>query len=87
MNIKQIKIFPVNEDKLKAVVLVVLEEDSKVRYFRLIQRRDGLFLSTHSRRKKNQSFEDIAHPLSKNGRLLGKLIMEEYRRLTSSSAQ
>lgn len=82
MNITQVKIFPVNEDKLKAFVSVVFDHAFMVNDIKVIQGRDGLFLSMPSRRKKNGEFKDVAHPLNnKTRRMLEERVLREYRQV------
>ena len=82
MNITQVKIFPVNEDKLKAFVSVVFDHAFMVNDIKVIQGRDGLFLSMPSRRKKNGEFKDVAHPLNnKTRRMLEERVLGEYRQV------
>ncbi len=82
MNITQVKIFPVHEDKLKAFVSLVFDHDFMVNDIKVIQGRDGLFLSMPSRRKKNGEFKDVAHPLNnKTRRMLEERVLAEYRQV------
>lgn len=82
MNITQVKIFPVHEDKLKAFVSVVFDHAFMVNDIKVIQGRDGLFLSMPSRRKKNGEFKDVAHPLNnKTRRMLEERVLAEYRQV------
>ena len=80
MDITLVKIFPVQEDKLKAFVSVVFDNCFMVNDIKVIQGKDGLFLSMPSRRKKSGEFKDVAHPLN-NGtrRLLEERVLSEYR--------
>jgi stage V sporulation protein G len=46
---------------------------------KVIQGRDGLFISMPSRRKKNGDFKDIAHPLNNDTRrMIEERILTEY---------
>ena len=80
MEITMVKVYPVQEDKLKAFVSVVFDHCFMVNDIKVIQGRDGLFLSMPSRRKKNGEFKDVAHPLN-NGtrRMLEERVLQEYR--------
>ena len=80
MNITRVKVFPVYEDKLKAFVSVVFDNCFMVNDIKVIQGKDGLFLSMPSRRKKSGEFKDVAHPLN-NGtrRMLEERVLSEYR--------
>ena len=82
MNITQVKIFPVHEDKLKAFVSLVFDHDFMINDLKIIQGRDGLFLSMPSRRKKNGEFKDVAHPLNnRTRRMLEERVLAEYRQV------
>jgi stage V sporulation protein G len=82
MNITQVKVFPVSEEKLKAYVSIVLDECFLVSDLKVIQGPNGLFISMPSKRKKNGEFKDVAHPLNRETReLMEKRILEEYERV------
>ena len=80
MDITEIKVFLVDEPKLKAFVSIVLDRCFMVNDIKVIKGRDGLFVSMPSRRKKNGQFKDIAHPLNNSTRAwLEDRILAEYR--------
>ncbi len=82
MNITQVKVFPVHEDKLKAFVSVVFDHAFMVNDIKVIQGKEGLFLSMPSRRKKNGDFKDVAHPLNnQTRRMLEERVLAEYRQV------
>jgi len=82
MEITQVKIFPVHEDKLKAFVSIVFDHCFMVNDIKVIQGKDGLFLSMPSRRKKNGEFKDVAHPLNNETRqLIEEVVLREYRQV------
>ena len=68
MNITEIKIHPVNEEKLKAYVTVVLDNCFMIRDIKIIKCNSGLFIAMPSKKRKNGQFQDIAHPLNKETR-------------------
>jgi len=68
MEITQIRVFPVQEDKLKAFVSVVLDECFVVSDIKIIEGAQGLFVSMPSKKRKNGTFRDIAHPLNSETR-------------------
>ena len=86
MEITLVKIFPVQEDKLKAFVSVVFDNCFMVNDIKVIQGKDGLFLSMPSRRKRSGEFKDVAHPLN-NGtrRMLEEKVLEEYRSIVDDA--
>jgi stage V sporulation protein G len=86
MNITQVKVFPVAEEKLKAYVSIVLDDCFLVSDLKVIQGPNGLFISMPSKRKKNGEFKDIAHPLNRETReRMEKRILEEYEKAKTSA--
>jgi stage V sporulation protein G len=85
MQITEIKIFPVNEDKLKAYVTVTFDDSFVVRDLKVIQGNNRLFVAMPSRRMKDGSFRDVVHPSNAEMReQLEKAIFEEYNRSLES---
>jgi len=85
MRITEVKVFPVQEEKLKAFVSIVLDECFMVNDIKIIRGKDGLFISMPSRRKKNGRFKDVAHPLNNDTRqVIEGLILGEYERITGA---
>jgi stage V sporulation protein G len=81
MDITQVKIFPVEEEKLKAYVSIVLDDCFLVSDLKVIHGPNGLFISMPSKRKKNGEFKDIAHPLNRETReRMERRILDEYER-------
>lgn len=79
MDITEIKVFPVNEDKLKAYVTIVLNDCFVVRDLKVIQGVDGLFVAMPSKRRKDGTFKDIAHPVNQATRVrMEKEILDAY---------
>ena len=68
MEITDVRVFPVDEDKLKAFVTVVFDECFVVSDIKVINGTNGLFISMPSKRRKNGTFRDIAHPLNSETR-------------------
>jgi stage V sporulation protein G len=84
MEITQVRVFPVEEDKLKAFVSIVLDECFVVSDIKIIQGANGLFVSMPSKRSRNGSFRDIAHPLNnETRRMIEERIVGEYRRVVA----
>jgi stage V sporulation protein G len=79
MDITEIKVFPVDEDKLKAYITIVLDNCFVVRDLKIISGSGGLFVAMPSKRRKDGSFKDIAHPLNQSTREhMEKVILEAY---------
>ncbi|MEE2776156.1 MAG: septation regulator SpoVG [Acidobacteriota bacterium] len=83
MEITEVKVFPIDEEKLRAFVSIVIDRCFMVNDIKIINGRDGLFISMPSRRKKNGDFKDVAHPLNNETRRgLEDRILAEYAELT-----
>ncbi len=84
MQITDVRVFPVRDEKLRAFVSVVFEGCFMVNDIKVINGRDGYFISMPSRRKKNGDFKDIAHPLnSETRRMLEERILDEYEQVVA----
>jgi stage V sporulation protein G len=80
MNITQVRVFPVEEDKLKAFVSIILDDCFVVSDIKIIQGNNGLFISMPSKKRKNGTFRDIAHPLNnETRRKLEETIIAKYQ--------
>lgn len=79
MLITEVKVFIVTEDKLKAYVTIVLDNCFVVRDLKVINGTTGLFVAMPSKRRKDGSFKDIAHPLNQSTRAeMEKQILDAY---------
>jgi len=84
MEITEIKVFPVDEEKLKAFVSIVFDRCFMVNDIKVIQGREGLFISMPSRRKRNGRFKDVAHPLNNDTRrMIEDRVLAEYEQALS----
>jgi stage V sporulation protein G len=82
MEITEVKVFPISEEKLKAFVSVVFDHCFMINDIKIIQGRDGLFISMPSRKKKNGEFKDVAHPLNnETRRRIESQVLAEYQRV------
>ena len=79
MEITEVKVFPVDEEKLKAYVTIVIDDCFVVRDLKVIAGNGGLFVAMPSKRRKDGAFKDIAHPLNQSTRmLLEKRVLDAY---------
>jgi stage V sporulation protein G len=79
MEITEVKVFPIHEEKLKAFVSIVFDQCFMINDIKIIQGRDGLFISMPSRKKKNGEFKDVAHPLNnETRRMIEEKVLAEY---------
>jgi len=81
MNITDVRVFPVDEEKLKAYVTITLDNCFVVRDLKVIHGTSGLFIAMPAKRRKDGTYKDIAHPLNADTRdLMEKTILMEYER-------
>ena len=85
MNITQVRVFPVEEDKLKAFVSIILDDCFVVSDIKIIQGASGLFVSMPSKKRKNGTFRDIAHPLNnETRRRIEEKVLHRYQEMVES---
>ncbi len=70
MKITEVKVFAVNEDRLKAYVSITIDNAFVVRDLKIIQGPSGLFVAMPSKKRKDGQFRDIAHPLNQETRAM-----------------
>ena len=88
MKITEVKVFPVNEDRLKAYVTITLEDCFVVRDLKIIKGNNGLFVAMPSKKRKDGQFKDIAHPLNQETREhIEQMVFEAYERDVKSMGQ
>lgn len=86
MQITEIKVFPVDEDKLRAYVTITLDHCFAVRDLKIIRSTTGYFVSMPSKRRKDGTYKDVAHPINSEPRtMIEETIMQEYERVTHDS--
>jgi len=85
MKITKVKVFPVNEEKLKAFVTIVLDDCFLVRDLKIIQGPKGRFVAMPSKKRKNGKYEEMAHPLNAETRAsIEEAIFDEYNKVINS---
>lgn len=88
MKVTEVKIFPINEDRLKAYVSITFDDCFVVRDLKIIQGPNGLFVAMPSKKRKDGQFRDIAHPLNKETRNeIEDLIFEAYKKELQSMGE
>jgi stage V sporulation protein G len=86
VEITQVRVFPVDEEKLRAFVSIVIDNCFVVSDIKIIQGTSGLFVSMPSKKRKNGSFRDIAHPLNnETRRWLEETIIASYKETVSGT--
>jgi len=86
MDITQVRVFPVEDEKLKAFVSVIFDDCFVVSDIKIIEGQQGLFISMPSKKRKNGTFRDIAHPLNnETRRRFEEQIIASYRDMLEES--
>ena len=74
-----------NNDKLKAVASITIDDELVVHDIKVINGKDGYFLSMPSRKTNEGDFKDIVHPIKTEVREnLKELILAEYEKALAS---
>ena len=80
MDITEVRVFPVDDEKLKAFVSIILDDCFVISDIKIIHGPKGLFVSMPSKKRKDGTFRDIAHPLnSDTRRRMEDQILARYR--------
>jgi stage V sporulation protein G len=85
MQITEVNVFPVNEERLKAYVTITIDNAFVVRDLKVINGTNGLFVAMPSKKRKDGQFKDIAHPLNQETRdMIEKAVFEAYENAIKS---
>ena len=79
MQITEVRISPVEEEKLKAYVSITFDNCFVIRDIKVINGNNGLFVSMPNKKRKDGTFKDIAHPLNNETRkMIEESVLKEY---------
>ena len=89
MEITEVRVFPVNEEKLRAYVTITFDHCFVIRDLRIIQGTSGLFVSMPSKKRKDGTYRDIAHPINNETRRMieGKIVAEYQKVVAEGGGQ
>ena len=86
MDITDVKVFPVHEDKLRAYVTITLDDCFVVRDLKVINGTAGLFVAMPAKKRKDGSYKDIAHPLNAETReRMERRVLAEYEKVAAQA--
>ncbi len=81
MEITDVKIFPVNEKRVKAYASIVFDDCFIVRDLKVIHGDSKLFVAMPSKKMKDGSYRDTVHPLNNATRQkIESSVLEAYER-------
>lgn len=88
MKITEVRITVRNEEKLKAFASITFDDSFVVRGLKVINGSQGYFVSMPSRKRKDGSYQDIAHPINNEMRkeIEDKVLDTFEKELNSPSA-
>ncbi|MEI9477150.1 MAG: septation regulator SpoVG [Deltaproteobacteria bacterium] len=79
MDVTEVRIFPVQEDRLKAYVTITFDHCFVVRDLKVINGNNGLFVAMPSKKRKDGTYRDTAHPLdNKTRQMIESRVLSEY---------
>jgi len=82
MEVTEVRVFPVDEDKLRAYVTITLDQCFVVRDLKIIRGTTGYFVSMPSKKRKDCTYKDIAHPINiETRKMIEEKIITEYRKI------
>jgi stage V sporulation protein G len=85
MKITDVKVFPVDEDKLKAYATITFDSSFIVRDLKVISGNKGYFIAMPSKKRKDGTFRDVAHPLnSETRKMIEDSVLEVYKKEIAS---
>ena len=80
MEITDVRVFPVEEEKLKGYATITFDDCFVVRDLKIISGTSGLFVAMPSKQRKDGTYRDIAHPLNSDMRAaIEKKVLDAYK--------
>ncbi len=80
MNISEIRITLRDDNKLKGFASITLDNAFVIRGLKIIEGASGLFIAMPSRKRRDGTFQDIAHPINAGTReLMERQVISAYR--------
>jgi stage V sporulation protein G len=87
MKITDVKVFPVEEDKLKAYATITFDNSFIVRDLKVISGNKGFFIAMPSKKRKDGTFRDVAHPLnSETRKMIEDAVLDVYKKEIESGS-
>jgi stage V sporulation protein G len=80
MEITEVKVYPVSDnEKLKGYATIIFDNCFVVRDLKIIDGNSGLFIAMPSKKKKDGTYRDTAHPLNNETRdRIENAVLSEY---------
>ena len=82
MEVTEVRVFPVEEDRLKAYATITFDSCFLVRDLKIIMGHKGLFVAMPSKKRKDGTYQDPAPPLNRETRqMIEDQVLGEYHRM------
>lgn len=88
MEVTEVKVIPVEEERLKAFVTITFDNCFIVRDVKIINGNNGLFVAMPSKKRKDGTFRDVAHPLNHEMReTIEKQVVDKYNEVIAAGPE
>ena len=88
MEITEVRVNLQHEEVLKAFVSITLDDEFVIRGLKVIQGMEGRFVAMPARKKKDGTFQDIAHPINRETReYMERVVLTAYDDEVESAGQ
>lgn len=88
MDVTEVRVFPVEEERLKAYATITLDHCFLVRDLKIIHGNKGLFVAMPSKKRKDGTYQDTAHPLNRETRrMIEEAVLGEYERVRTEGQE
>ena len=86
MQVTEVKVYPVfDNEKLKGYATIIFDDCFVVRDLKVIQGTNGMFVAMPSKKTRDGSYRDTAHPLNNETRdMIEQAVLGEYGREASA---
>lgn len=86
MEITDVRVFPVDEEKLKGYATITFDNCFVVRDLKVIAGTNGFFVAMPSKKRKDGTYRDTAHPLNSEMRdAIESKVIEAYKAAVENS--
>ena len=81
MEVTEVRVFPVQEERLRAYVAITFDRCFVVRDLKVTNGNNGLFVAMPSKKRRDGTYRDTAHPLNRETReMIESLVLAEYNK-------
>ena len=88
MKITDVRIRLADEDKLKGIASITIDECFVVHDLKIIDGKDGLFVAMPNKKRADGEYKDVAHPIKTETRTeLKNVVLEAYEKAKAEQAE